>query len=116
MFVKNDKEEINQAYILNHNFVSQNKVICFIITDAQKWNYLRVKKKYQHYCEELYQRIMVIVISLTVFLHLERKAEQISSHTHNLAGRFHNSKCNVYIVNLFLLSRIYKSSRQIIDI
>ena len=104
MFVKNDKEEIKQAYILKHNFVSQNKVICFIITDEQKWNYLIVKKKYQHYCEELYQRIMVIVISLTVFLHLERKAEQIASHTHNLAGRFHNSKCNVYIVNLFLLS------------
>ena len=81
-----------------------------------KMELFKSKKKYQHYCEELYQRIMVIVINLTVFFHLERKAEQISSHTHNLAGRFHNSKCNVYIVNLFLLSRIYKSSRQIIDI
>ena len=42
-----------------------------------KMELFKSKKKYQHYCEELYQRIMVIVISLTVFLHLERKAEQI---------------------------------------
>ena len=46
-----------------------------------------------HYCEELYQIIIVIITVWNVFIHLEQKSKWMQSLADNLNERFHNNKC-----------------------